>query len=75
MSDKTTSNLGFAAYLMIKGFELIRPPNKDVNSKFVFQFNLPNEQANDLYYEYLNSDFQKFDNNLVSLKRMLQVKL
>ena len=74
MSDKTTSNLGFAAFLMLKGYVLVSQPMRDAQNKFLFCFNINQEVANNLYYEYLNSEFNKFDNNVVTLKRTLMAK-
>ena len=72
MSEKnyTTSDLAFAAYLMLRGYKLITCDRTDAG-KFNFVFEDPAGDASSLLVEYLSSDFCKFDTNLKNLKKML----
>lgn len=64
-----TSDLGFAAFLMIKGFKLFSA-SKD-SGRFVFEFEDPESSANSLSVEYLNSEFPRYDNAVRTLKKLL----
>jgi hypothetical protein len=65
------SNLGFAAYLMLKNKKLLAAPTKESTGKFEFYFNLSQDEYDSFLHEYATSDFSKFDNNLINLKKML----
>jgi hypothetical protein len=65
------SNLGFAAFLMLKEKRLLATPTKDTNGKFEFYFDIAQDNYDALLHEYATSDFSKFDNNLINLKKML----
>ena len=64
-----TSDLGFSAFLMIKGLKLISASR--VSGRFQFEFDDPNNIANTLSIEYLNSEFPKYDNAVRTLKKLL----
>lgn len=69
------SNLGFAAYLMLKDKRLLSAPTKEADSgKFEFYFNITKDEYDILLHEYAIGDFSKFDNNLINLKKMLSGK-
>jgi hypothetical protein len=69
------SNLGFAAFLMLKEKKLLAAPTKEVgNGKFEFYFNISQDDHDILLHEHATSDFSKFDNNLINLKKMLSGK-
>jgi hypothetical protein len=73
MSDKklyTTSDLPLAAYLVIKGLSLVKA-KKASSGKFEFVLEDPDEKADALSIEYINSDFCKFDNQIRSIKKLL----
>ena len=65
------TNLGYAAYLMLKGYRLIEPPSRDKDKKFIFKFDIEEEANKQLLHEYSTGDFAKFDSYIVNLKRML----
>jgi len=67
----SVSNLGFAGFLIFKGFKLIDKPKKDDGGRFAFFFELDQEECDNLMASYCSSDYCKFDNIIVNLKRML----
>ncbi len=69
----TTSDLPLAAFLVIKGLVLIRA-KKAGNGKFEFVLEDPDEAADILSIEYINSDFCKFDNTIRSIKKLLYTR-
>lgn len=72
MSDtNAVSNLGLAAYLRMRGYKLSGNPTREVDGRFSFVFIISAEMLEKLNYEYLNGNYAKYDNALVSLKKML----
>lgn len=65
------TNLGFAAFLMLKNYKLVESPSRDEDGKFLFKFEIEEEDNKILLHEYSTGDFAKFDSCLVNLKRML----
>ena len=66
------TNLGFASYLIFKGYKLSGKSNRDTDGKFLFPFDDINKDDHDeLLLEYTQSDFCKFDAITVNLKRSL----
>lgn len=68
---KTTSNLGFAAFLMLKDYKIVKPPEKESGGRFAFFFDISKESLEALWFEYTTSSYQRFDHALVTLKKML----
>lgn len=68
-----TSELSLAAFLIMNGLVLIKAKKND-NGRFSFEIENPNENAEALAIEYLNSDFAKFDNHVRSLKKIIYVR-
>ena len=66
----TTSDIGIAAYLQLKGFKLRECKRLDTG-KFHFSFEDPNSLCQAAALEFLDSDFCKFDNNVRNLKKIL----
>ena len=64
-----TSDLGFAAFLMINNFKLISASK--ASGRFVFEFDDPDGKANSVSVEYLNSEFPRYDNAVRTLKKLL----
>lgn len=62
-----------AAYLVIKGLQ-IQKAKKVSGGKFEFILDDPDEIAESLAIEYINSDFCKFDNTIRSIKKILYTK-
>ena len=65
-----TSDIAISAYLMMKGFKLLSA-GKSSSGKYNFLFDDPNNTAEKVALEYLNSDFSKFDNYLRNLKKVI----
>tara|TARA_A100001011_G_C14047901_1_gene730598 strand:- start:208 stop:420 length:213 start_codon:yes stop_codon:yes gene_type:complete len=66
----TTSDIGIAAYLQLKGFKLVECRRLETG-KFHFSFNDPNGECQGKSLEFLDSDFCRFDNNVRNLKKIL----
>tara|TARA_R100001510_G_C7655508_1_gene214712 strand:- start:1279 stop:1491 length:213 start_codon:yes stop_codon:yes gene_type:complete len=66
----TTSDIGIAAYLQLKGFKLKECKRLDTG-KFYFSFEDVQNECHSISLEFLDSDFCKFDNNVRNLKKIL----
>jgi len=66
----TTSDIGIAAYLQLKGLKL-KECKRLESGKFHFCFEDPESLCPSLSLEFLDSDFCKFDNNVRNLKKIL----
>jgi hypothetical protein len=67
----TTSDIALAAYLKLKGLKLTHCTRAD---KFVFEFEDPEELAEDMAMEFVNSECRKFDDEMRSLKKIIYSK-
>ena len=64
---KRVSDLGAAAYLLMHGYRPTGKQGKDV----IFEVELDDERAfEDVYLEYLPSEYHRFDSCLMSLKKL-----
>ena len=66
----TTSDIGIAAYLQLKGLKLTACRRLETG-KFYFSFEDPKDQGQLFSLEFLDSDFCRFDNNVRNLKKVL----
>lgn len=66
----TTSDIGIAAFLQLRGFKLLEC-KREPSGKFFFRFEDPNASAAQTSLEFLDSDFCKFDNIVRNLKKIL----
>lgn len=66
----TTSDIGIAAYLQLKGVKLVECKRLE-SGKFHFKFLDEGSTCQQLSLEFLDSDFCKFDNNVRNLKKIL----
>jgi hypothetical protein len=66
----TTSDIGIAAYLQLKGHKLINCHRLE-SGKFYFEFEDPQNQCRIQSLEFLDSEFCKFDNIVRNLKKVL----
>ena len=66
----TTSDIGIAAYLQLKGLKL-KECKRLETGKFHFSFEDPEQKCSSLSLEFLDSEFCKFDNNVRNLKKIL----
>lgn len=71
-SPKTyeTSDLAIAAYLMLKGLQLLSA-GKLPSGKFQFIFADPDTKARQLAVQFLSSECCKFDTHVKNLKKLL----
>jgi len=66
-----TSDIALAAYLKLKGLKLVQCSR---DGKFQFVFEDPENQAEDLALEFVNSDIRKYDDEIRSLKKVIYSK-
>jgi|TARA_R110001583_G_scaffold16234_20_gene66351 hypothetical protein len=65
-----TSDLALAAYMVTFGMKLLEAKRLS-NGRFDFELEDPNDNAQKLSIDFINSDFCRFDNNIKLLKKML----
>ena len=70
MKTYKTSDIGIAAFIMMKGLKLIEA-KRSSTGRFLFTFEDPKSLAPKLAVEYLNSESAKFDANMKNLKNIL----
>ena len=70
MTTFKTSDLALAAYMVTFGLRLISATRAS-SGRVCFELEDPNNDAQRLSLEFINSDFCKFDNNVKILKKML----
>ena len=66
----TTSDIGIAAYLQLKGYKLVDCRRLETG-RFHFEFDDTDGQCQSISFEFLSSDFCAFDNNVRNLKKIL----
>ena len=66
----TTSDIGIAAYLRLKGVKLLQCRRLDTG-KFYFEFEDSEDLCQSMSLEFLESEFCKFDNIVRNLKKVL----
>jgi DNA topoisomerase IA len=80
MSNIGTSSLGFAAYLQLKGHKLTKPPEKVIKTsgltqekieKYNFSFDITQEVMNNLYDEFVTTEFYNYDSILHQLRKSI----
>ena len=72
-TEHRTEDLAFAAFLKVKGYELLQAEKvnpADKRSKRIFIFKVPNGEIDGLRLNFVNSDFLKFYNEIISLKKL-----
>ena len=72
-SEHRTEDLAFAAFLKVKGHELLRAEKVnpgDKRSKRIFIFKVPDGEIEGLRLSFVKSDFLKFYNEIISLKKL-----
>ena len=72
-TEHRTEDLAFAAYLKVKGYELLRAEKVDPSdrrSKRIFIFKVPAGEIEELRLSFVKSDFLKFYNEIISLKKL-----
>lgn len=68
--EYTTSDVGIAAYLQLRGVKLTQCKRLSTG-KFFFCFSDSSGTCAIMSLEYLESDYCKFDNNVRNLKKIL----
>lgn len=67
----STSDIGIAAYVMMRGLKLISASRAKNSGRFEFVFEDPSNQGLVLSVEYANSESAKFDAHIKNLKNIL----
>ena len=70
MKTFETSDIGVAAYVMMKGLKL-QSATRDSRGRFKFIFSDPRDLANGLSVDFVNSESAKFDAHMKNLKNIL----
>lgn len=70
MKTYKTSDIGIAAFIMMKGLKLIEA-KRSPSGRFSFVFEDTNDLGNSYAVDYLNSESAKFDANMKNLKNIL----
>ncbi len=70
MNTFQTSDIGIAAYVMMKGLKL-KNASRGQNGRFSFIFDDPLNVGKDYAVDYVNSESARFDANMKNLKNIL----
>ncbi len=70
MKTYETSDIGVAAYIMMKGLKLI-DASRDQRGRFRFVFQDPQKIGQNLAVDFVNSESAKFDAHMKNLKNIL----
>ena len=70
MNTYKTSDIGIAAFIMMKGLKLVEA-KRAKTGRFSFIFEDPDDLAARYAVDYLNSESAKFDANMKNLKNIL----
>ena len=70
MNTFETSDIGIAAYVMMKGLKLLKAA-RSPGGRFKFVFQDPQSLGPGLAVDYVNSEAAKFDANMKNLKNIL----
>lgn len=65
-----TSDLALAAYMITKGMSLVKAKRLD-SGKYFFEIKDPQNRAEEMKLEFINSEYYRFDSNLKILKKMM----
>ncbi len=72
-NEYKTEDLAFAAFLKVKDYKLLKAEKlnpTDRKSKRIFFFEVPQQEIDELWLEFVNSDFLKFYNAILGLKKL-----
>jgi len=70
MNIFTTSDLALAAYMVMKGLDLISARRLETG-RFEFKMEDPDKRAETLALEFVSSEFAQYDNQIRALKKLL----
>jgi hypothetical protein len=65
-----TSDIAIAAFLMMKGMQLVSA-SRERSGRFKFQFDDANNEADEFAVQFVNSESAKFDAHVKNLKNIL----
>jgi hypothetical protein len=68
--NRSVSDLGISAYLMMKGFKVVGKRDRDI----IFCIDQNNAKRFDrVFLDYLSSEFHRFDSYIMSLKKIPEI--
>ena len=70
MNKFETSDIGIAAYVMMRGLKLVHA-SRNNNGRFIFSFDDPKNLGKAYAVDYVNSEAARFDANMKNLKNIL----
>jgi len=70
MENYITSDLALAAFLTMKGLELVSAKRED-SGRFEFVMKDPEGKAKELSLNFFSSEFSQYDNQVRALKKLL----
>ena len=70
MNIFTTSDLALAAYMVMKGLDLVSAKRLD-SGRVEFKMKDPDIKADSLALEFVSSEFAQYDNQIRALKKLL----
>ena len=70
MNTFKTSDIGIAAFIMMKGL-ILQSATRTSSGRFMFSFEDKNNVGKDYAVDYVNSESAKFDANMKNLKNIL----
>ena len=70
MKNYKTSDIGIAAFMMMKGLKILEA-KRAASGRFSFVFDDPKGLAQQYAVDYVNSESAKFDANMKNLKNIL----
>ena len=70
MKNYRTSDIGIAAFIMMKGLRLIEA-KRSSSGRFSFVFEDPKDLGQKYAVDYVNSESARFDANMKNLKNIL----
>ena len=70
MKTFETSDIGIAAFIMMKGL-VLQSATRGSNGRFLFVFDDPKNMGSSYAVDYVNSESARFDANMKNLKNIL----
>ena len=70
MKTYKTSDIGIAAFIMMKGLKLVEA-KRSSSGRFSFVFEDPSDLGRQYAVDYVNSESARFDANMKNLKNIL----
>ena len=71
---KETTDLGFAAYLLMNDMKIVKLESNNYGGKYNFKFEDNNSKFDELQMNYMNSESRKFDGSMRIIKMMIKTK-